>query len=85
MPKHEPEIHTLGHIMRHLATDDAWYHVVGMDLPAFENAIKDGAESEADRLEDIYYNRHKNDKYRVTWPDHVTVKRFNSDATYHPV
>lgn len=23
--------------------------------------------------------------YRVSWPDHVVVARYNSDASYHPV
>jgi hypothetical protein len=35
-----------------------------------------------DRIESDYLAAHSHDMIEVSWPDHVVVARFNSDATY---
>jgi hypothetical protein len=88
MPKHKPQIHTLsqiiGRMMEYKQDVGPWYEVMDVEIPGLANAIK----SDPDSIGEIvwsYARSHSSDKYRVTWPDHVTVKKFNSDATYQPV
>jgi hypothetical protein len=89
MPKHEPEIHTLEEIIdamgAYRGADYQWHDLIRVDMPGHADALAADDFFTAFRVEDRYINAHASDRYRVTWPDHVTVKKFNSDATYQPV
>jgi hypothetical protein len=86
MSKHEAEIHTLGHIMSLMDQSVGyWTDTLGIEIDGVVEASDAGDDDKVMQLEHDYIRAHKNDKYRVTWPDHVTVKKFNTDATYQLV
>jgi hypothetical protein len=70
MTKHKPEHTTLGEIVDNLASNNHWVDVLGIDLNGLDDAD--------------YLAGHKNDRYLVSWPEHVSVPRFNGDANYQP-
>lgn len=80
--KHEPISLTLNEITARIFndTDEEWWRVMWLDPPIPESAP---AEQWAD-WEEAYLAAHEKDVYRVVWPEHVIVPRFNSDANYLP-
>jgi hypothetical protein len=88
MPKHKSQIHTLsqiiGRMLEYKQAVGIWYEVMGVEIPGLAAAIKNDPDNSGEIIW-AYARTHANDKYRVMWPDHVTVKKFNSDATYQPV
>jgi len=89
MPKHEAEIHTLGYligrIVGYMQSSNDWQCIIGIEIDGLPEAYAAADNDLAHNLESEYIKAHSSDKYRVTWPDHVSVKKFNSDATYHLV
>lgn len=85
MPKHETKILALTDIVAYLQSDDAWYDVVGIEIEGLREALElgetDNFES-ASNIESEYLREHRSDKYEITWPEHVTYPRLNSDASY---
>jgi len=59
-----------------------WWQVVGIDLPQIDQAIEAGDFELASNLEAAYLEQHEKDVYRVTWPEHVLQREFNTDASY---
>lgn len=49
------------------------------DNPEFDRLCE-----EEDRLEAEYIREHENDKYVISWPEHVINPRYDSDANYLP-
>lgn len=47
-----------------------------------DDAAEDAAVDALYRLREDYLADHGDDMYAVSWPDHVTYPRYNSDASY---
>ena len=96
MQKHKSETMTLGQIIDRInpMSCDPWYTIVGVKIPglaeAFERANSDDEDiaeagfNEVIQIEEDYITAHKKDVYEVSWPEHVTIRKLNSDASYHP-
>lgn len=87
MAKHEDQFLTLGEIidlMDHDKSVDLWFETMRISLDGYDDAIDGEDFDEASAIESDYIEAHKNDAYRVIWPEHVTVPKFNGDATYIP-
>lgn len=82
---HETRTMTLGEIINRLDSDDCWYEVMGIDIAGLDAALRDADADDfdaANQIEAAYIQQHENDVYEVSWPEHVTVPRLNSDADY---
>ena len=94
MAKHETEELTLSDIINRIEdrNPNKWYEIVGIDIPgldeAYRAAVNDCDDDDEDpfvicnKIEADYLKEHGNDKYRISWPEHVTFPRFNNDAFY---
>jgi hypothetical protein len=93
MPKHKDELHRLSDLLCliELHTDDCWIDVMGIDIEGYIEAESEWVESQGEnqdagdkliKLREDFARAHANDIYLVSWPEHVTTPRFNSDATY---
>ena len=90
MAKHKAQTATLNEMLTLIGshTDTPWFDVVGIDIDGLDDARADGESDDfedATRIEREYIEAHRNDVYQITWPEHVTVPRFNSDAYYQPL
>jgi hypothetical protein len=88
MPKHEPETHTLEEIiqaMDYTKSCAPWFEAMGINFAKYEAALDAEEFDKAAAIEADYIKAHSKDMYRVVWPEHVRVPKFNSDATYQPV
>lgn len=96
MPKHKPEELTLAEIIDHMSDEDAadWWKVMGVDVGGLDIAWKvymesddrysNGAMKVAETIQAEYLKEHDQDRYLVSWPEHVLTPKFNSDANYQP-
>jgi hypothetical protein len=75
--------YSLGQIINNLSSCETnpWYEVVQVTIPGIESA----SDEELVKLEAEYLKQHENDMFYVSWPQHVQKKKFNSDATFHPI
>lgn len=85
--RHEPETLTLADIINSIGfhSDELWYDIVGVEIEGLAEAIENGEGDDFDHaseLETDYIDAHKNDKYLVSWPEHVITPRYDSDASY---
>jgi len=92
MAKHKTEELTLSEIINRIddRNPNKWYEIVGIAIPglalAYYTAVNNDADDDpfeiCNKIEADYLEKHGNDKYRVSWPEHVTFPRFNNDAFY---
>ena len=92
MAKHETEELTLSEIINRIEdrNPNKWYEIVGIDVPGLDEAYQSALNNDSDedpfelcnKIEADYLREHGSDKYRVSWPEHVTFPRFNNDAFY---
>jgi hypothetical protein len=93
MAKHKDELHKLSDILNYIDmhTDECWIDVMGIDIEGYNEAESDWVESNGEnedarekmlKLREDFAKAHANDIYLVSWPEHVTTPRFNSDAWY---
>ncbi len=84
--KHATEIVTLGEIVDAVDPDscDPWYVIMGVEIPGLHSltVAEDGIDAAA--KEQRYLDTHADDKYHVSWPDHVITPKYDSDANYQP-
>lgn len=92
--KHNPEIYTLGEIINSIPPnfDGDWTDLVPHSDPAIEVAkariqeMMDAGDDHQEALDELweaeacYIRAHENDRYEVSWPEHVTTPRINGDA-----
>ena len=60
---------------------DPWYVIMGVEIPGLYSLIEI---SDLTVAEERYLNIHADDKYHVSWPDHVITPKYNGDANYQP-
>ena len=82
MPKHEPVETTLGEAVDQITSGDPWCEVMGINLPGWQEAMDSDDYEAAGQIEADYLKAHGDDAISVTWPEHVLIPRFNSDANY---
>ncbi len=85
MVKHEDERHTLGDIINYIGDEYRWFEEMGVEIPGLADAEARGEEDDfrqASAIEAAYIREHEHDVYEIMWPDHVSTKRFNSDASF---
>ena len=86
MSKRDESTLTLKQIVNGIAatTDGHWADVMGIEIDGRKEAIEAGNHDRADQLADSYLWSNAKRLYRVVWPEHVTIPKFNSDASYLP-
>ena len=92
MAKHETQELALNDIINRIddSNPNKWYEIVGVDIPGLEEAYQAACENDQDedpfedcnKIEADYLKEHGNDKYQVSWLEHVTFRRYNNDAFY---
>ena len=82
--KHRPETVTVNDIVNRSDrdTDTLWYDLLGVDMPGHREAIKAEDYDSASDIESAWMREHAEDKIEVSWPEHVTIPRYNDDANY---
>lgn len=90
MAKHKKSKVTLGDLLtlvdKHC--DGRWWDVVGVDIPGLDELMDSGEQADLDRASEIeadYLKAHMDDAYIVSWPEHVIVPQYNSDASYQRI
>jgi hypothetical protein len=92
MAKHEAKELTLNQIINRIdaLNPNKWYEIVGIDIPGLDEVYQAAVNNDSDddpfelynKIEADYLEAHGSDRYRVSWPEHVTFPRFNNDAFY---
>jgi hypothetical protein len=94
MPKHKPEEIKLGDLIDAMRDNpQSWWHIMGVEIPGLAEAWQEALCYEdldhldlliakAQQIEGVYINKHKDDVYLVSWPEHVSDPRYNGDASY---
>ena len=63
-------------------TDTPWFDLLGIYMPLHRAAIEAQDYDSAADSESAWMREHSEDKVEVSWPDHVTIPRYNDDANY---
>jgi len=82
--KHAPETVTVNDIVNRADrdTDTPWFELLGIDMPQHAAAIKAQDYDKAADMESAWMREHSEDEVHVSWPEHVTIPRYNDDANY---
>lgn len=83
--RHEPERTTIAAVIEGIdpRADQMWWQIIGIEIPGLAEAEAAEDFDRASAIEANWLREHDQDPVVVTWPEHVRVPAYDSDATFH--